>query len=224
MSAGHLREAERRFRVSGSVEDECELLRARLRLGLLRRERLAVAAYAGHPAARFLLGTDAPEPFTTAGLLDVWQHDAWTEVARQIGQATSVATAEAALRVVFSGRTRAWLSPFQLGVLRAHLEFARGTLGRAERLPVPRRDIHELYRVFRRGPAWHCGRAAADLVEAALNARSYPRHTGDALRAAGSAAVSLGMADPAQVDAAARAVLVEHALGAVEAAAGPGPR
>lgn len=47
-----LRAAERRALASGSVADEAALLTERLRAGSLTRERLELAAYCGHEAAR----------------------------------------------------------------------------------------------------------------------------------------------------------------------------
>ena len=55
MSDQLLRDAQRRARVSGSVEDEAAYLRARLRAGDLDRIRLRFAARLGHPAARLLV-------------------------------------------------------------------------------------------------------------------------------------------------------------------------
>jgi hypothetical protein len=47
----HLRELDRRFRASGSVEDAAAWLRARVQAGELTEHRLALAAYLGSPAA-----------------------------------------------------------------------------------------------------------------------------------------------------------------------------
>lgn len=51
MSDAKLRELERRFKESGRVEDEAAWLRERVRAGELDPERLALAAYVGHPGA-----------------------------------------------------------------------------------------------------------------------------------------------------------------------------
>ncbi|MBX3470300.1 MAG: hypothetical protein KF878_25820 [Planctomycetes bacterium] len=51
MTDGRLREAERRWRQSGSVDDEAAFLRERVRAGALPPARLEVAAACGHPAA-----------------------------------------------------------------------------------------------------------------------------------------------------------------------------
>lgn len=55
MSDSSLREVERRFRASGSVEDEAAWLRARLQAGALEQSKLELAAYCGHPAALLAL-------------------------------------------------------------------------------------------------------------------------------------------------------------------------
>lgn len=65
-----LRELERRWAESGVLEDEVELLRERDRLGLLDPRGVEFAAYLGHPAARELLGPDAPSPIEGCEALD----------------------------------------------------------------------------------------------------------------------------------------------------------
>ncbi len=51
MSDGRLRELERRWKESGSVDDGAAWLRARLRAGTIDRDRLLLAAYMGSPIA-----------------------------------------------------------------------------------------------------------------------------------------------------------------------------
>lgn len=65
-----LRELDRRFRAAGRVDDEVELVRERLRAGLLREERVMFCAQLGHPAARQVLGRVEPPPEVTIGYLD----------------------------------------------------------------------------------------------------------------------------------------------------------
>lgn len=60
MADAELRSLERQWRATGRVEDEARLLDARRRTGELRLERLELAAWLGHPAARAALGDDAP--------------------------------------------------------------------------------------------------------------------------------------------------------------------
>jgi hypothetical protein len=52
VSDERVRELERRWRETGVVEDEAALLRERVRAGVLAGERVALAAYLGHEAAR----------------------------------------------------------------------------------------------------------------------------------------------------------------------------
>ncbi len=52
MSDEKLRELERRFKETGSVEDEAAWLKERVRVGDLTQERLEFAAYCGHEGAR----------------------------------------------------------------------------------------------------------------------------------------------------------------------------
>jgi hypothetical protein len=54
-----LRELERRFRASGSVEDEAAWLRARVRAGELEQDELDLAAYLLNEAARLAVGEEA---------------------------------------------------------------------------------------------------------------------------------------------------------------------
>ena len=61
MSDQKLRELERRWRETGSVEDEAAYLRERVRVGDLTQERLELAAYLGHAAACNALGRE-PSP------------------------------------------------------------------------------------------------------------------------------------------------------------------
>ncbi len=62
MSDERLRELERRWRESGSVEDEAAWLLERVRVGELDQDRLELAAYCGHGAARVALGDAAARP------------------------------------------------------------------------------------------------------------------------------------------------------------------
>ena len=63
MTDSHLRELERRFRASGSVEDEAAWLRARVQAGELEQSKLELAAYCGHaPAIRCLSEKELPRP------------------------------------------------------------------------------------------------------------------------------------------------------------------
>ncbi len=55
MSDPSLRELAQRWRQSGTVEDEAAYLRARRRAGDLDPERLHLAAFCRHPAARLAL-------------------------------------------------------------------------------------------------------------------------------------------------------------------------
>lgn len=61
MADSHHRELERRWRETGAVADGAAFLRQQVRTGALSEERLRLAAYADHPAARAVLGPAAPE-------------------------------------------------------------------------------------------------------------------------------------------------------------------
>lgn len=62
MTDSNLRELERRFRASGSVEEEAAWLRARVQAGELESGKLELAAFLGHQAAQEALGDDSPPP------------------------------------------------------------------------------------------------------------------------------------------------------------------
>ena len=57
MSDDKLRELERRWKETGSVEDEAAYLLERVRAGELTRERLELVAYCGHRGAAVAIGT-----------------------------------------------------------------------------------------------------------------------------------------------------------------------
>ncbi len=66
MTDSNLRELERRFRASGSVEDEAAWLRERVRVGELPQERLELAACLVHGIAVLVLAEEAPIPWGLA--------------------------------------------------------------------------------------------------------------------------------------------------------------
>lgn len=71
MTDSRLRSAERRA-ASGSVEDESRVLTERLRAGTLTRERVELAAYVGHEAARAATGMVGSHDETDAEALGHW--------------------------------------------------------------------------------------------------------------------------------------------------------
>lgn len=64
-----LREAERRFEASGSADDEGALLRERLRVGLIPRAHVDLAARLGDPAARAAVPDRSPIELPTRATL-----------------------------------------------------------------------------------------------------------------------------------------------------------
>lgn len=75
MSDERFKAAQRRWQVSGAVDDEAALLRESTRLGLSSEERLRFAAHLGAPAARLCLGSgwSASEPPDR----ETWVRMAW---------------------------------------------------------------------------------------------------------------------------------------------------
>ena len=75
MSDQKLRELERKWKETGSVEDEAAYLRERVRVGDLTQERLELAAYCGQEAARF--ATDCPDAADSIGDMVQTARDRW---------------------------------------------------------------------------------------------------------------------------------------------------
>ena len=77
MSDARLRELERRWRESGSTEDEAAYLRERVRVGDLTQERLELAAYCGHEGALRATGVRSSPRLTSEGFIAtlVMRHD-----------------------------------------------------------------------------------------------------------------------------------------------------
>jgi hypothetical protein len=61
MTDSPLRELERRFHLSGCVQDEATWLRARVQAGELEQSKLELAVYCGHEAAREAQGAEVPQ-------------------------------------------------------------------------------------------------------------------------------------------------------------------
>jgi hypothetical protein len=85
-----LRELERRFRASGSVEDEAAWLRARLQAGELSEGRLCLARFCQHAAAQIVLGADAP---TLSSITRGWAQN-WAGVREDLVRGLRSASAE----------------------------------------------------------------------------------------------------------------------------------
>lgn len=76
MSDFRLRDLERRWRSTGSIEDEAEYLRECVRTGHLAQEMLELAAYCGHAASLRLCGGAPPDSWSDwAGGLVKWGPD-----------------------------------------------------------------------------------------------------------------------------------------------------
>lgn len=93
MSDARLRELERRWRASRSVTDEAAYLAELVRSGGLVKERLALAAHCGHPAAVMALPGSAAVPS-----LD----EAWVRGLERAGRAALVRASIAATRAALA--------------------------------------------------------------------------------------------------------------------------
>lgn len=69
MSDSQLRELERRWRETGSVEDEARYLLERVRVGDLEQEKLELAAYCGYRGALGAMGTRIEPEVSLDGLI-----------------------------------------------------------------------------------------------------------------------------------------------------------
>lgn len=95
MSDERLRELQRRWRETGSVEVEALYLQERVRSGGLRKDRLLLAAYSGHEGAR--LAADGEAPPTIHSIRDFGRLFDW-------GMDVAVRAATAACELIrFSG-------------------------------------------------------------------------------------------------------------------------
>lgn len=72
MSDKRLRGLERRWKESGSIEDEVKLLQERVRMGDLTQERLRLASYCGHPASLAALNMIGPTSPDSLETLEEW--------------------------------------------------------------------------------------------------------------------------------------------------------
>jgi len=85
-----LRELERRWKETGSVEDEARYLLERVRVGDLEREKLELAAYCGHEGAQSAV-VHSPSPARSVddwvSGLRRWGHHAFAQVAHVAAEA-----------------------------------------------------------------------------------------------------------------------------------------
>lgn len=77
MSDTTIRGLERKWQQSGAVQDEVELLRARLRAADVTQPRLELAAYCGHPGAHAIVGSQAKYACACRGQDLTHGHAAW---------------------------------------------------------------------------------------------------------------------------------------------------
>lgn len=76
MSDTRLRELRRRFDETGAPQDEAAWLNERVRMGELSRERLELAAYCGHEAARRVIGASVvAAPRAPAELVELFSEE-----------------------------------------------------------------------------------------------------------------------------------------------------
>lgn len=102
MSDTKLREAERQWRETGSAEDEAVYLRERMRAGGLAKQRVELAAWAGDPAARIVVG--AREPWSVVPFQKFGQEEciaiAWATLATFVDSSNPEPLAESIFKAV----------------------------------------------------------------------------------------------------------------------------
>ena len=69
MADAKLRDLERRWKETGSPDDEAAYLLERVRVGDLSRERLELAAYCGHEGSRRAVGSDQVPPVDSTAFI-----------------------------------------------------------------------------------------------------------------------------------------------------------
>lgn len=105
MSDSRLRDAERRWRDSGRVEDEAAWLRERARVGELDEGRLRLAALVGHPASQLAVGANDPLPRRLPDWID---REPWVIEACLRAMIPAVRCALRVIEVELPRRANAW--------------------------------------------------------------------------------------------------------------------
>jgi hypothetical protein len=192
MSDERLREAERRWRETGAVEDEARFLIEQVRLGELTTPRLRLAAYCDHDGAREALAEAARRP----GPPQLWIYGL-EEWGPQVVARAAVAAAYSVLPLVEKEQ------PSMAHTPRHHLEVADAWICRGGAPPDSRTNQ----------ASWPEG-TRPEVIAAACAAHAALRSTGkDGASAAGTALVSaLEAAGDESPLVAIRFELVAHAL------------
>lgn len=111
MSDERIRELERRFKETGSVEDEAAWLKERVRVGDLTEERLSLAAYCGHKAARTAQGRQSSYQVPESRLRSWFNGLVW---AAWSSKPVVVRAANAAARFSVTDWSKQWQTPDDL--------------------------------------------------------------------------------------------------------------
>lgn len=204
MTDARLRDAERRWRETGALADEAAWLRERVRAGALDDERLRLAAYVGHAAARLALAT----PVLSSPYVQAWIYglQPWGV---EPAQRAAVAAARRALVHVPPDTRRG--------------RYARGALARVERavvglppLPPLPWDPHVLDDdpPARERAAFDAACAAGETVHEVARAAPDARALEATARAGGVVIRAVEATDEATIRAAVRDELAAWALGA----------
>lgn len=131
MSDSHLRDLERRFKETGAVEDEALHLGGRVRAGELSQERLQLAAFLGHAAARAVLVDgehDNLVEMSTLGALFTWTEEIADRVGKEALLRMSIALARMSLSLSHELGLEALRSQLQREIERAEESIFRSTV------------------------------------------------------------------------------------------------
>ncbi len=177
MSDEKLRELERRFKETGSVEDEAAWLVERVRVGDLTQERLELAAYLGHEPARRLFEKDPPRTPRDIGGFSSELKRRWN--AHQAGVWLAIAAVDLASALA------PWSEPNARRGMQLTREWARANSveeqGRiaasASRLLRPTEDMDKVDVL---GPGWAAA-VNATYAACAPDPKSWPGRVGRAI-------------------------------------------
>jgi len=230
MSDSELRELERRYRASGSVQAEAAWLRARVQAGELALDCLKLAALLGHEGAHGVLGEAAPEPTL---ILREWDHPVEFNTLFDMVRDCADCGCEALVRLIVA-LSRHLLPLFERERTadfgpRAAIEISERWLVEPDKVSL----------TMLRDAGWAAGASSDDVVfedsvahqvaelaqraaEAAQNAHASDRERtlASAEDAALQALHSLDPEEAVQLEAAVRAELVPWALGTLDPVAG----
>jgi len=178
-----LRELERRWKETGSVEDEARYLLERVRVGDLEREKLELAAYCGHEGAQAALGCNGhvvpSNPHDWVHGLGAWGSEASTRAA--VSMVLSVLRHDGVVAPGVEAKARAAQEELRLG----HLASCQTSLQQLGRIACEEAVARACDALMAISLATGCPEALSEIevVHAVNNDPAPPEHS-DAMKAA----------------------------------------